>query len=650
MNKISRLAVLIIGFILIAKVSLLFAQENMEASGNLSSIKLSEILNYPKFETFELDYKTLLANQGVKYCLPGMEILFNRATAVPELNQNLADFIYRSGNRFMELYHFGFRMLGATAGGYGPPLAGVKNKHQLEFKSKNLSQKEACLFEKLGFYFMGKSETEWVKLPIQLRQAILELIYSMDEAGTVIGQFNRPLLEILKKSYPDSDHTYEQILIRPWQEKQIYDFEFVDLIEQADLKKISFASRLLIEGILNFINSTTELEVDDFNECVIGSRWGKIGIYGTENDTIKDEFCLLVNLGGDDCYGGNIASAIDPERPMGVLIDLKGNDIYTGDKSLAKGTMGIGALFDLEGNDQYFSASPGCASSLFGTSVIYDAEGDDEYQSASDFSLGAAHVGLAVLCDRSGNDLYKSRNYSQAYGGTQGCGLLIDFDGNDIYGEIEDEQISFVQGAASGRWAEATDGQSLAGGIGMLIDYSGTDQYSAHSFSQAASYYFGLGLLYDKSGNDSYNAVSHSQGYAAHYALAALIENKGDDLFNRLTNEDQLSQIIGSGRDFASGWLIDLEGNDEYHFGNRSAGIGDLYGIGVFWDNEGDDAYFHHQNKINKRVPSLGKSIGMNTQMMIDFRLFHSKTPVNIGFHFDSAGKNTFNTVGDEKD
>jgi hypothetical protein len=98
--------------------------------------------------------------------------------------------------------------------------------------------------------------------------------------------------------------------------------------------------------------------------------------------------------------------------------------------------------------------------------------------------------------------------------------------------------------------------------------------------------------------------------------------------------------MIGSGRDFASGWLIDYSGNDEYNFGNRSAGIGDMNGIGIFWDLKGDDSYIHHQNNLSPNSPSLGQSIPMSSQMLIDFRLFKSQNTFNIGMHIDKVGKN----------
>lgn len=149
--------------------------------------------------------------------------------------------------------------------------------------------------------------------------------------------------------------------------------------------------------------------------------------------------------------------------------------------------------------------------------------------------------------------------------------------GNDLYkGAAPDKKeitASFIQGASRGRWAEATDGQNLAGGFGIFIDAEGTDEYFAGSFSQGAGYYFGTGLFNDISGDDKYNAVSHSQGYAAHFALGNFCDFSGYDTYNSSSDKTKISQIMGCGRDNSCGLFSDLKGIDNYTFGNRSVGI-----------------------------------------------------------------------------
>jgi len=660
MNNKSRFicTILVVLFIFYSTKTYLQEVERQEKEDKTFNVfNNSNLLTATKFEKYELeslaiDFVSVVSSQNVQYYPPGFNVLYKHLVKVPEINQNIAESILKSKANVPELFHFGFRFIGATAGGYGPPLPGTQNKTLTEFSKKNLEEKIQYLKLFSDFDMKEQSIEESYKLPPHIKHSLLELIYFINEINYVIKQFSDPILADLKLMYPDFENHYYEILLSPWTHKQLFDFSVIDVLAKTDFKKLSLASRLMIEQIQKFteINITT---IDsDFKKCLIETPWGKIGIFGTGDDIINDEYALLINFGGNDTYNTTVASSISLNKPIGILIDFKGDDNYLCKEGyLARGVLGMGILFDLQGDDEYYSEGAGLASSLFGSSLLYDCSGNDKYLGHSDFSLGAAHFGVAVLCDQAGIDIYQSKDYSQAYGGTLGAGLLIDFEGNDYYGSIDQSDDlnkclnSFVQGASSGRWAEATDGQSLGGGVGFLLDFSGDDQYYANRFSQAASYYFSLGLLYDHSGDDQYNAVSHSQGYSAHFAISGFIEKTGNDIYNKNSDKEKISQIIGSGRDFSSGWLIDCEGDDEYHFGNRSAGIGDMNGIGVFWDEIGGDAYFWHHNTINQNAPSLGESIKMSEPIRIDYRFFNPPNPMNLGIYIDNTGQNDINYI-----
>lgn len=260
-----------------------------------------------------------------------------------------------------------------------------------------------------------------------------------------------------------------------------------------------------------------------------------------------------------------------------------------------------------------------------------------------DFAQASSFVGTSLFVDVSGSDKYSSASYSHGFAGTKGVSVFYDGKGDDFYNTEEtniegtEKQISFVQGTAKGRWAEATDGQSLAGGIGIFFDSSGTDKYRATSFSQGASYYYGLGVFTDGEGNDTYNATSHSQGYAAHYSLASFIESSGDDHYNIETDAEKITQIIGGGRDNSAGLFIDKNGDDTYYFGNRSAGIGDMNGIGILKDLSGSDTYHWHKNRMNSGFPSLGKIINEGFGIGLTFKVIPQPNHAK-GLFFDSNG------------
>jgi len=174
------------------------------------------------------------------------------------------------------------------------------------------------------------------------------------------------------------------------------------------------------------------------------------------------------------------------------------------------------------------------------------------------------------------------------------------------------------------------------------MDNSGIDHYAAESFSQGASYYFGLGLFNDNNGDDEYNAISHSQGYAAHYSLAGFFERTGDDTYNVQSPKDKITQIIGGGRDFSVGLFLEYNGDDTYHFGNRSAGIGDINGFGLLADFKGNDNYIRHKNSLNSGSQSLGKELGLGEGMNIGLKIFQPKNVVHKGIFIDSKGTNKF--------
>ncbi len=328
--------------------------------------------------------------------------------------------------------------------------------------------------------------------------------------------------------------------------------------------------------------------------------------------------------------------------PISILIDFGGNDIYTdvnGCGKLASGIFGVSILWDHNGDDRYESRSHGIARAFAGCALLIDENGDDFYSCTGNYSMASSHFGLAMLLDKSGNDRYESGSYALGFGGAKGVGLLIDVDGNDTYNSLISHKSSFILGSAKGRWAEATDGQSLGGGYGVFIDMKGHDIYNANSFSQGAAYYLSTGSFYDGGGDDVYHAVSHSQGYAAHFALANFKDLKGDDIYNSQSDLKQITQILGSGRDLSAGFFIDEEGNDSYCFGNRSAGIGDMNGFGLFIDRDGDDNYRWIKNQLNKASGSMGEQAELSSNQHLTSRIFENQTKTK-GYFIDEVGNN----------
>ncbi|MGB5105898.1 MAG: hypothetical protein WBP42_04200 [Candidatus Zixiibacteriota bacterium] len=312
---------------------------------------------------------------------------------------------------------------------------------------------------------------------------------------------------------------------------------------------------------------------------------GRIAVRGTGNDHYEGFYDLIIDLGGDDEY--YLSRSEDFHNQ--IIIDLTGNDKYfaLSDHVMGAGFFSTGILDDWSGNDIYIANkfSQGCG--FFGTGILIDRAGDDLY--CGDIACQAASsFGVGMLLDYAGRDTYTSALYSQGFGFIMGASALVDNSGNDTYaagwkyGDIlryEDHYVSLSQGFGYGLRPY------FSGGIGLLIDGAGNDQYSADIFGQGASYWFALGGLIDYGGNDNYIAYQYAQGAATHMCVATLIDISGEDLYS----SKGVSQ--GCGHDIAFGLLLDCNGNDQYSATDLSQAAGSANGIGMLIDLRGDDGH-----------------------------------------------------------
>ena len=320
---------------------------------------------------------------------------------------------------------------------------------------------------------------------------------------------------------------------------------------------------------------------------IMETEAGTVIIGGPGRTTYKGGVALIIDVGGDDVYEGDVAAALR-DLPVSIVIDLSGNDIYRCDAhSLGAGFMGVGVLADLEGDDVYAAGDFSLGSGLMGIGILADAEGNDSY-SGDTCTEGAGAFGIGIHRDTSGSDVYNAALFSQAFGFVGGAGLLHDVAGNDVYfagGKYTDEiryfdhYISLSQGFGFGWRPDAS------GGIGVLVDESGNDVYVSDIFGQGSSYWFAVGGLVDYSGNDQYVSYQYAQGAGTHITVAALVDFEGDD------NYVSKGVSQGCGHDLAVGLLHDLAGDDSYTCHGLSQAAGNANGIGILMDDAGNDAY-----------------------------------------------------------
>lgn len=307
----------------------------------------------------------------------------------------------------------------------------------------------------------------------------------------------------------------------------------------------------------------------------------------------------VIDAGGKDRY--LYPGARRPRTQ--VIVDMAGNDQYLGEENgPASATLGLSLLVDYAGNDEYNGKLRSCGSALMGVALLLDYNGNDTYR-GSCWSLGAGFYGTGAILDLgSGNDIYSANFASEGIGGPRGFGLIYENSGQDLY--RANGPVASAYGVAASYYG-ASQGVGFGvrgydtGGIGVILDRSGSDRYEAGEFSQGGGYYWGLGIIDDRNGNDLYYGNRYSQGFGCHQALGALVDHAGDDTYWSMTAANQ-----GGAWDIGMGLLLDKKGNDAYRADSLAQGGAAMQGIAWLIDTAGTDHY------VARRGGTQGKSRG----------------------------------------
>ncbi len=400
---------------------------------------------------------------------------------------------------------------------------------------------------------------------------------------------------------------------------------------------------------------TTPGKTPEFDPIKLSTPFGPLMITDGRSSTLSVA-AITIDLGGDDIWkdrreaenGGNVPSFGNIE----LLVDLGGNDRYESEQgwNFACGDLGIGMLFDFDGDDVYDVKEAGLGCGIYGTGMLVDYAGNDTYRCEKGaFTQAAALVGTGMLIDLTGKDTYYCGVQSQGYGGTLGMGLLYDEAGNDSYvcsptafisPGYKDRPLSLSQGCGFGRRADYSDGHSMAGGVGAIVDAGGDDIYNGSILTQGAGYWWAAGFIEDLGGNDQYNVIQYSQGTGVHCGIGSLVDFSGDDRYNLDSKKAIGHPLSGGGmahaRDGSFGVFIDGDGNDQYCPGHRAGGMGNYQAAGLFWDRRGDDIYFLRHGH-NKTFMSLGypqAELRDGSYVRPDMRIY--------GVFLDTGGTDTY--------
>lgn len=376
------------------------------------------------------------------------------------------------------------------------------------------------------------------------------------------------------------------------------------------------------------------------------TAWGWVLVGGAGPNVYGADAAIIVDLGGDDLYVGDggaphlrwsrsiyevRADRVVQSRPAGVVIDLDGDDRYLGNGpgSLGGALGGVGLLLDRRGNDIYSGDLLTQGAAFCGVGLLVDGGGNDAYL-AQKAAQGCAFFGVGLLLDAAGNDLFCAAQFAQGFGGPSGLGALCDLRGRDRYvadGAVpsgygtEDAFNGWSQGVGCGLRGYA------AGGIGVLVDGGGDDSYQAGNFSQGTGYFFALGVLADRRGRDRYRGSRYCQGASAHQAIGVLLDGAGDDVYSGTIAANQAGAW-----DTGVAVLEDAAGDDRYEGAGLAQGAAAMNGFGLLRDGAGDDVY----------RAGDGQGLGDGTSY------WGGRDALNLGLLIDGGGRDSYDREGRE--
>ncbi len=477
--------------------------------------------------------------------------------------------------------------------------------------------------------------------PIVFIKKVLDLVYR--DIFAAYKEIAREEKIVFFKGYEEFlDYMDKNIMLRDLEDLKRFT-PLHEVLKKVDLKKVMNARRSamalnndkLLSSLSNYLRRQKKKQIS------IQSKYGLI-LIGDENKnwykTKPSSVTLLIDLGGDDLYTGGYGSA-DDGRPFSMLIDKAGNDTYEGAKncSFGCGILGLGIHIDKEGDDKYLGSRLSQGASLGGGGFLMDENGNDSYKSLS-HSQAYSLYSVAALIDYKGNDSYEAKLFSQGVAVSGGVALLQDIKGNDTY---EARGLYPSSYGTTGIFRSFSQGMGfgfrgfMSGGIGVLSDESGTDHFTAGNFSQGAGYYFGWGIFHNGgSGNDNYLGSRYTQGATAHYALATFLEDGGDDIYR-----SRMEVSTGMAWDLGITYFEDKSGNDQYHSYGMTLGAAAMNSISIFVDRKGND--FYKLNNFPAAISTNEARGGISLAYFFDlggidrYKMIKNNSHGDAGFWFD---------------
>lgn len=357
--------------------------------------------------------------------------------------------------------------------------------------------------------------------------------------------------------------------------------------------------------------------------------------HGTPERLLRYPVRLVIDFDGDDLYRtrgvGGPGSGI---LGLGICLDLAGNDRYC---------QGLAPGFDPRArkiNDLLKADPEGDNTQLVPFDALY---ADDKGGVTLDagFAFGAGFLGIGILHDYAGDDLYLGQKYAFGSGFWKGVGILRDDGGDDVYaagnaalgsginsaiGLLDDRGGNdhyqclglYESGYSAGHeWDNGYDG----GGIGYGSSWRAEARSSKPTHRWQATFGGGIGLLRDHAGNDEYVAGSFAVGSGYAGGVGMVMDDAGDDTYFVKRGPDGSNHngwsgnhALGNGCHRGVGYILDRDGNDRYSAGNLGGGTAWDMASGFLLDLGGDDAMLdlHGKNQAGKTGMGMAKAFAVS--------------------------------------
>ncbi len=438
--------------------------------------------------------------------------------------------------------------------------------------------------------------------PLDLSNPIIQT--AQQRALAALDRSDRNLQEALGDVYGDRRHAEQCLRLLRVPRETFYiagkdTKEHAAVIRRSMVVEFGYFARALRSysglGDLRIVDPTIAAIPAPLADAVDGpiqsaERVGDLGwiVIGSAEANRYDmaRIAVVIDPGGDDEY-----YATDLRIGSRAIIDLAGNDVYTGtpDQGPGGALLGVSYIDDRAGDDRYEGELLSAGAAMFGVSLLLDRDGNDTYI-GTEWSIGAACYGAGMIIDLgSGNDTYLGDFLCQGVGGPRGFGCIVDENGRDLYRANGPTPSAYGTPAVYQSFSQGIGfgfRHYAAGGIGLISDLGGDDRYEAGEFAQGGAYYYGLGILHDAAGRDLYYGNRYGQGFGVHQAIGMLIDDAGDDTYWSMTAASQ-----GAAWDIGVGMLLDRAGNDTYQCDGLGQGGASMQGIAMLIDMDGADRY-----------------------------------------------------------